>query len=418
MPVASKKVIFVAVAASLVATGAALCANQCSGHGVCQENDKCTCYANWQGADCSDRTCPFAKSWGDAPYDHNSGHYYAECSSQGICDRKTGECQCFDGYEGDACRRLKCPNDCSGHGRCRTTWETAQTTSVGEYFNEKGVQMDKGVINGQYQYGEWDAHKTRSCVCDPGWEGFDCNSRMCPRGNDPLTTEDENGLTEVHEVQTVVVGREETLANGETSGFFTLTFVDSYGMEWTTRPIPATEADEELPATVSSGVVASGERTTQHHIKAALMALPNHAIEDIEVSHRAGSDPQMNEYRITFIGAGNSGKRNLLRCNWQADSDNYQGSDACDLDGCQPRFKGIQSGADTAQCVVRGETFYNHKGQFLQGFANNYGGTVGRFGTGEDAPCSNRGLCDGSTGQCTCFEGYTGDACSIQTILV
>ena len=59
----------------------------------------------------SERTCRFAKSWGDAPYGHNAAHYYAECSSQGTCDRKTGECQCFDGYEGDACRRLKCPND-------------------------------------------------------------------------------------------------------------------------------------------------------------------------------------------------------------------------------------------------------------------------------------------------------------------
>jgi hypothetical protein len=31
--------------------------------------------------------------------------------------------------------------------------------------------------------------------------------------------------------------------------------------------------------------------------------------------------------------------------------------------------------------------------------------------------CSNRGLCDSVTGLCTCFRGYTGEDCSIQSIL-
>merc|ERR1712196_587816 len=266
--------------------------------------------------------------------------------------------------------------------------------------------------NGKYQYNAWDAHRSRSCVCDPGWEGFDCNSRMCPRGNDPLTTEDKSGLTEVYDVQTVVVGRTNTKDAGDTSGFFTLTFTDSYGMEWETRPIPASDHDDALPATLKSFTVGasteyrehvtSGARTTQHYIRDALKALPNHAIDDVEVSWAGASN--VNEYRVTFTSAANAGRRNLLKCN-------YVG---CDEDGCQPRYMGIQS-AGTARCSVRGQTFYNIDGFEDAGASNGMATSAsdGRFGTGEDAECSNRGLCDGETGLCACFPGYTGEACSI-----
>merc|ERR1711871_1886874 len=39
-------------------------------------------------------------------------------------------------------------------------------------------------------------------------------------------------------------------------------------------------------------------------------------------------------------------------------------------------------------------------------------------GTSENAECSNRGLCDSQTGLCTCFSGYTGEDCSVQTVMV
>merc|ERR1719198_1435288 len=48
----------------------------------------------------------------------NGAHSMLECAGQGICDRATGNCECFPGYEGEACTRSVCPNDCSGNGIC------------------------------------------------------------------------------------------------------------------------------------------------------------------------------------------------------------------------------------------------------------------------------------------------------------
>merc|ERR1719262_2089801 len=81
--------------------------------------------------------------------DANEGHFYMECSNKGICDRKSGTCDCFDGYEGTACVRASCPNDCSGHGTCESIKELA-------------------------------------CKCDPVYYGADCSLKKCKYGVDPL----------------------------------------------------------------------------------------------------------------------------------------------------------------------------------------------------------------------------------------
>merc|ERR1711871_995604 len=42
---------------------------------------------------------------------------------------------------------------------------------------------------------------------------------------------------------------------------------------------------------------------------------------------------------------------------------------------------------------------------------------IRNYGTKESSECSDRGVCDGATGECNCFQGYTGAACSEQNEL-
>ena len=156
----------VVASALLIAGAQARCPSDCSGKGKCGEHDLCTCYPGYQGLDCSERTCLFGRAWGDVVKGEGLAHDYAECSGNGECDRKTGECTCFDGFTGDACRYSVCPNSCSGHGTCEFISEIATDSTI-----QYGSHADRG-------YDLWDAKKSRFCKCDAYWSGADCSARM------------------------------------------------------------------------------------------------------------------------------------------------------------------------------------------------------------------------------------------------
>jgi hypothetical protein len=181
----------------------------------------------WIGPDCSLRTCPFAKAWVDIPFFNNTAHRNAECSNAGSCDRKTGNCVCYPGYEGRACDRSTCPppphppsheparllppllqlslvfkcchisssvtatgnspplvcaavcpNSCSGHGTCQS-----QSTFVRD---QKDAATAAGATTLVTVYdAAWDAKKIYGCKCELGYRGPDCSLKECPSGADP-----------------------------------------------------------------------------------------------------------------------------------------------------------------------------------------------------------------------------------------
>lgn len=157
------------------------CDNSCSGNGICQLNVNCKCFKGadgeyqWTGADCSLRTCPKSNAWVAVYYDavntasikNNDLHPSVECSNKGKCDRSSGICQCYPGYEGIACQRTVCPNNCNDRGKCLPQKVLAARAGT-EYSTP------------------WDNVKHVGCYCDVGYRGPACELQECPTGQDPL----------------------------------------------------------------------------------------------------------------------------------------------------------------------------------------------------------------------------------------
>lgn len=150
-----------------------LCENSCSNHGTCETNNNCKCFTGldgepeWTGPDCSQRTCPKDFAWVGDVVNANDLHPWVECSNKGTCDRSSGTCNCFPGYDGVACQRTVCPNNCNDRGTC---WpEKHLASKVGRTYTAP-----------------WDAMKHVGCFCDTGYRGPACDLQECPSGTDPL----------------------------------------------------------------------------------------------------------------------------------------------------------------------------------------------------------------------------------------
>eukprot|EP01040_Poterioochromonas_malhamensis_P001955 gene1955-2089_t len=364
-------VLFCAVAA--VYAG---CDNSCSGHGTCGLNGVCQCYDNWGvglshlSGDCSERICPFELAWVDKPDVIGERHRYAECANRGICNRDSGECECFPGYEGKACGRTTCPNDCSGHGRCVYIQDLPYGEVPQDYIKGDFIYQDPKT----FPYFDWDKSKTRGCVCDPQWGDVDCSKRICDYGTDIMDHRDDLTQPQKYQVQKIIFQADaQTLNNtrGITGKNFALTFKSKVNETFTTVPIQFFTGASDFHYFILD-------------IQTALKALPNNVIDDI---HVAGSYDQYGNtarVNITFVGDNIQGPQNLITVR----------SYLCG-DGCTPKI---------------------NPGMILKpGSQNITEVTTADFNSYE---CGRRGKCDYSTGICNCFAGYTGPTCGVISALV
>merc|ERR1719161_537201 len=336
------------LAAALMGSASAFCPNSCSGHGECGESDKCNCYPKFTGSDCSLRQCTYGLSWvagteselmaASVPnymhhhkkayhngHDVNAGevqgfHAYTECSGKGVCDHVTGLCKCFAGYTGSGCRRSACANDCSGHGRCVLDGDLYQTSKT-SYTPTDALYGENRQLWAQNQY--WNNAKTTQCVCDAGFTGADCSTRMCPKGDDPSTS----CATELDysDVQLVGLRYKDPLDVTKPENFeqfFTLKFTDMFNNEYESKPLSYFD--------------------TAKTVQDALMGLPNFAIPDVEV-FKTFPEITAGDDQVAYTGGAN-------------------GADPIVVDGVKPEsfcstfyHEAMQdvSCAETADCVKK-----------------------------------------------------------------
>jgi len=96
---------------------------------------------------------------------------------------------------------------------------------------------EKAELNGdatEHTYGKlpndpatWDFNKMYGCMCDEGFEGYDCSLRSCPHGDDPRT------IHQTYEIQ--------SLTCKATSGFFKIRF-----RQYITPPIRFDATEKEV----------------------------------------------------------------------------------------------------------------------------------------------------------------------------
>jgi len=357
------------------------------------------------GGDCSHMTCPYEVAFVDRPNWEGEFRKYTECAGQGVCDRSTGQCECFDGYTGKACQRATCPNDCSGHGTCEYI-EELTVGPVPQYYNEAknrlGFQTKAPTMEHTISK-MWDYHKLMACVCDAGYQEWDCSKKICPHGTDIMS--ERIDITDVfkYHIQNVTMFAAGPSGNGTGSSInefydqtFALTFRTILNETYTTVPI---RIKEEADITTT-------EENLGNSIELALESLPMKVITNINVNvtfgYEARAGPIFNDlgdiaflqFEIEYVGDEVQGDQSLIMVH----------TEKCEM-GCTPQLTGLP-------LVTNMATLKYDQSQNVSFTA------VKQYADYNSYECGRRGKCNFETGQCECFAGYFGEACTFQSELV
>jgi len=134
---------------------------ECSDAGVCnRETGMCECYEGHEGSACQRTTCPNDCSGHGVCQDNTdfAEDYARAISVQINTKRYTPRCE-----EGAAVDESNCPR---------------QIEHLDDYYTTFMATYDDA----------WDSTLQTGCLCDSGYYGADCSMRECPSNSDPLDT--------------------------------------------------------------------------------------------------------------------------------------------------------------------------------------------------------------------------------------
>lgn len=367
-----------------------------------------------------------------------------------------------------------CPNDCSGNGLCRTLQDIA-SGGLNKVFSSStaGVNYYTGVSN-SFSYGLWDKQKNAACVCDPGYTGPDCSMRECPRGNDPLTmTSASCGNSPC---SNAVQGFTVTTTNNNNLNYY-ITFFDFRGTSYTSSDFAlltggtaasnaanaavVKNALESLPNNVTGIVsVTSGfDVLSNVRILVTFTTLPGSVPPFVVSRGRSspGVTPVANPVQTvqTFfvptaaVASGTSVSLTLFPTSLTGfrisqftspATFTLAGSNVAALQAALTAVFNTATNSPTAFQYKYGTTGASATAIATTGGfnilvifpdpsvgsqpANLVFGSTAYTGTLDSVVgnlalvmCSNRGICDYTSGLCQCFTGYVGDSCTVQNAL-
>jgi hypothetical protein len=205
-------------------------------------------------------------------------------------------------------------------------------------------------------YQVWDADKTMGCSCDYGYTGGACELKMCPKGQDPLVNAN---ATHTIEIQTSSIP-----SAGALTGYFNVYFLgQSFKMEADVTVFDADRCRLQFQSLqgVKSVVCSVGAQ-----------------------DYASGGAT----YTIAFTGwPVNPKENNIFTHNGQPTVEDFH---------CDP-IHVVNALNNEVHCTVRD-------------VAPAGWDTVLSYDY-----CSNRGLCDLDTGECSCYQNFHGGACQVYT---
>lgn len=399
--------VFATSLAALVGLANAACPNSCSGHGTCNQNDQCQCYSEgkvlnvegnydsevlfvqFAGADCSLMKCPRGTSWTQVVASSGSQAHKmsVECSDAGTCDTATGMCSCYAGFDGSACQRSTCPGDCNGHGVCQSNkdfaedYARAMATAIN--LKQRQPRCKKGATytpencprniehNDDYyktfmvSYDKaWDSGLQFGCKCDSGYTGADCSERECPTSFDPLDSSCTQSIASAANSQkTTKISMTKTNVDSDP---YALVWSDLPKVQFHTTTGKLDIVSESTNIGAAFNYLALYEQTNIFYEPKEFKTVTSHFSDMARrctAFHVSKSVPSAS---LTYPTDGSFSIAPISADSWMC------------------AYMWDSTMAKTPYCA-------------------------GRWTSLE---CSGRGICDKTSGTCTCFAGYTGNDCS------